>query len=126
MENLNRIENISLEIKKLEVEQHLAFIELKNQVNFTLATLSPSNFLKTTLQDAIALPDLQDGIVNNAIGLATGFLSKKILIGSTHNPIKKVLGSIFQLVVTSYISKHSNAIKNVSESIINKVFNKQK
>jgi hypothetical protein len=121
----NRAMQLTGEIEILENRQRTEYNELKSQFDFTIATLSPTNFLKSTLQDAIATPELQNSIVDSAIGMATGYISKKVLIGSTHNPIKKLFGSIFQLIVTNYVSKHSDSIKYASEMVLDKVFHKK-
>jgi hypothetical protein len=122
----NEMNNLKLEIEKLEANQKNELLDLKNQMKFTLATLSPSNLIKTTIQDVIEMPDLQDSVVDNVIGLATGYISKKLLIGSTHNPVKKLLGNVFQMLVTSYTANHSEGIKKISSEIFSKLLNRKK
>jgi hypothetical protein len=122
----NELTDLTIKIEKLQALQHTQMLDLKSQFQFTMATLSPSNFIKNTIQDAIELPDLQESILDSAIGLATGFISKKLLIGATQNPVKKLLGTVFQLVVTSYTANHTSILKNVSSQLFSKIFSGKK
>jgi hypothetical protein len=55
----------------------------------------------------------------------TGYLSKKIVIGSTNNPIKQILGYALQLGVTGVASKNADDIKSVVGGFISKIFSKR-
>jgi hypothetical protein len=116
-----RIESLDTKIAELKLQQQENVLAVHHQLQITMATLSPAKYLKNTFQDLISIPDISENIVDSAIGIATGYISKKIIIGNTHHPIKKLLGSAIQLLLTNYVSKHPNAIKYGIEMLIEKI-----
>ncbi|WP_460552522.1 hypothetical protein [Ferruginibacter profundus] len=97
---------VALQQKQAQ-ELHL----LKEQFHTTYEGLKPINLIKNTFHDVTSSPEVKSSIVNNAIGLATGYLSKKLLIGGTHNPIKKILGAIVEFSVASFVAKRADDFK---------------
>jgi hypothetical protein len=57
--------------------------------------------------------------------LATGYLSKKIIIGTSANIFRKLIGSVLQLGVTSAVSQHPDTIKSLGHFILKKIFDKK-
>jgi hypothetical protein len=43
-------------------------------------------------------------IIQNLIGVATGFISKKIFMGKSHNPIKSIIGTLIEVKLANYFS----------------------
>jgi hypothetical protein len=43
--------------------------------------------------------------------MTTGYITKKVLLGSTHNPIKRILGTVLQFVITNIVTKQSEKVK---------------
>ncbi|MGG9962575.1 hypothetical protein [Ferruginibacter sp. SUN106] len=98
-------------ILSLQRKQAQELDSLKEQFHITYESLKPINLIKNTFRDATSSPEVKSGLVNNAIGLATGYLSKKLLIGGTHNPIKKILGAIVEFSVASFVAKRADNFK---------------
>jgi len=65
-------------------------------------------------------------LVSNAIGLGTGFLTKTLLLGTLHNPVKKVFGTVFEFAVANLVSKHSDGIKLIGGNLLKHFFKKSK
>jgi hypothetical protein len=55
---------------------------------------------------------LKSTLVSNAIGLTTGYLSKKIVLGASHNPVKKILGNVLQFIITNVVAKKTNTFQS--------------
>ena len=85
MENITSKNSLKNAIQLLEVEQAIQGQLLKEQFYLTCESLKPVNLIKSTLKDIVLSPNLIDRILGNAIGLATGYLSKKIFIGTSGN-----------------------------------------
>lgn len=79
---------------------------LKEQYHVVYESLKPINLIKKGFHDMTASSDIKNFILNNAIGLGTGILSKKLLVGSTHNPVKRVLGTVIEFAVANLVSKY--------------------
>lgn len=109
MKELNETDTLNETIALLEYKQAQELIILKEQFQFTYESLKPINLIKNAFSEMTNSPDIKGNILNNVIGLSTGYLSKRILLGSTHNPIKRILGSVLQFVVANVVTKKSDS-----------------
>lgn len=96
---------------------------LKEQVLGTYESMKPVNILKNTLKDFAAQPELKNDIFDGVAGIATGYLSKKLLVGTSNNPLKKIAGMLFQVAITALVAKNSSKIKAVGEVLLKHLFN---
>jgi hypothetical protein len=110
------------QIARLQDKQAEELEILKEQFYITYESLKPINLVKNTLQEITTSPGIKDNLLNNAIGLVTGYISKKVLVGSSHNPIKRILGTLFQFAIANVVSKHSETIKSTGEVILKRIF----
>ena len=107
-------ESISL----LKEKQAVELILLKEQFHYAYESLKPINQIKSALHGITALPDIKNVIISNAVGLTTGYLSKKIMVGQSHNPLKKLLGTFLQFAIANVVAKHSGNIKTETEALL--------
>lgn len=105
-------------IRLLEDRQAFQGQILKEQVYSTIEALKPGNILKNTISNLVSTPNLVDSVLSTAIGLGTGYLSKKIIVGTSGNIFRKFIGSAFQLGVTAFIAQHPRAVKSVGRFIL--------
>jgi len=105
-------------IQILEAEQTAKGLILKEQLYNTYETLKPINILKKTLQDVSASPYLIDNILGSAVGMTSGFLSKRIFVGTSGSLLRKLLGSILQFGVTNVVAQHTDTIKSIGQLIL--------
>jgi hypothetical protein len=119
MKKLNQTDLLNEAITALAFKQKEDYENLKLQFKLTYDSLKPVNIVKNALLDMTSVPDLKNNIVSNVIGLTTGYLSKKVVLGGSHNPIKRILGNLLQFVVTNVIAKQSNPShpKEIEEQI---------
>jgi len=99
-------------LKKRQVEE---LILVKEQFHNVYESLKPINQIKSVLHGVTTLPDIKNVIISNVIGLITGFLSKKVMIGGSHNPVKQLLGTFLQFAITNAVIKHSKPGKTEVE-----------
>ena len=104
-------------IQLLETEQKIEGRLLKEQFYLTYESLKPVNLLRSSIRDVASSPYLIDNIIGTAVGLATGYLSKKIVIGTSGNIIRKFFGLLMQLGVTNTIAQHPDSIKSIGQFI---------
>jgi hypothetical protein len=125
MQNITSSADLKNAILLLEVEQASNRQLLKEQLNITYESLKPINIIRKTLRDIISSQDLTDNIIGTASGLASGYLSKKIFIGTSGNLIRKLVGSILQFGVTTIVSQHPDTIRSIGKSIVKYFFSKR-
>jgi hypothetical protein len=125
MGNINSIAKLKNAIQLLEVEQADKRDLLKEQFYLTYDSLKPVNLLKSTLNDIATSPFLIDNILNTVMGLASGWLSKKVFIGKSSNLLRKLMGSVLQFCITNVISQHPDAIRSPGQFIFRHILRKK-
>ena len=125
MQNINYTEELKKSIEILEVDQNLSRYLLKEQFITTYESLKPVNLLKNTLNEVISSPDLMDNLLGTLVGMSTGYLSRKFVVGASGNVFRKLIGSVLQFGVTNIIAQHPDAIKSVGQFVIERVFKKK-
>ncbi len=123
----HRITQVELknEIQLLEVQQAMEGELLKEQFYRTYESLKPVNLLKRSFSEVVSSPYLIDNILGTALGLATGYFSKKIVIGSSGNLIRKLLGFVMQLGVTNTVTQHPGTIRSIGQFIYQRFLRKK-
>jgi len=99
---------------------------LREQFHIAYESLKPINLIKNVVHEVTTSPEIKNDIVSNAIGLATGFISKKLLLDTSHNPIKKVLGTLLQFAIGNVVSKHSDGIKTIGGNLLSRFLNRSR
>lgn len=125
MQNITSKAGLKDAIQLLEAEQAIKGQLLKDQFYLTYESLKPVNLLMHTLKEISSSPYLIDNISGTAMGLAGGFLSKKIFVGTSGNLIRKLIGSILQFGVTNVVAQNSEIIKSVGYAIFQHFFHKK-
>lgn len=118
MEKVNLDDFVKAEIYRLELKQKLELASLKSQLHTTFEQLKPINLLKQTFTEVSESPEIKSQLLNSGIGLLTGYLSKKLMIGNTSNPIKNILGTIVEFIIANVVAKYSESILENSENIL--------
>jgi hypothetical protein len=124
MQNITSSAGLKDAIQLLEVEQEIRGQQLKEQLFITYESLKPLNLLKHTLKEISSSPYLIDNISGSAMGLVSGFLSKKIFVGASGNLIRKLIGSILQFGITNVVAQNSNVIRSVGQALFHHFFSK--
>ena len=117
MQNINSTAELKNAIELLEVEHALKGRLLKEQFYITYESLKPINVLKRTLKELTSSAYLIDNIPGTIMGLASGYLSKKLFTGGSANIFRKLLGSLLQFGVTNVVAKNSESIKSTGLTI---------
>src|SRR5659263_594590 len=71
-----------------------------------------ANIVKNSFNKAINSPNLVENVLSLTTALATGYLTKKIAVGSKGNLLRRFLGASIQLGVTTFVAQHPKAIKS--------------
>ena len=90
--------NSSVELKEaiatLQREQLQKKALLLEQFHNTYESLKPVNFIKNTFQKILKSPEITGNVVDASIGISAGVLTKKILVGKSTNPLRRLFGTI--------------------------------
>ena len=99
-------------IRNLEAQRVLELEILKKHAEFTLHEINPVNIFKEKLHDGlsnlgetVSSPAFKNGLLKAGIGLASGFLTKKLLVGPQAGIFKRLLGTAVQAAVSGFVIK---------------------
>ena len=118
MQNKTSIAGLKNAIQLLEAEQAANGQLLKEQFYITVRSFKPANFLRNTLGNLTSSPYLIENILGTSIGLASGFLTKRIVVSTSGNILRKLLGSVLQFGVTNVVARHPGTIKSFGRFVL--------
>ena len=117
MENITTSAELKEVIQLLEFEHTYKGQVLREQLLLTGESLKPANLIKNAFSEVVSSPYLMDNILGATVGLASGYISRVIAVGSSENKFKKLLGTILQFGVTNLVAQHTDTIKSVGQFI---------
>jgi hypothetical protein len=125
MEKQYTVETLKEEIIALEIKQAEEGQLLKEQLLITYENLKPINILKNIVKDFYSADDYKQDFLEIVAGMTSGFISKKIIIGRSKNPVLKLIGLAVQFGMTTLVSKKYNLIKESIVHFINRFSEKK-
>ena len=118
MQTLSNVENLAKRIQYLEQKSAIEKDAISSEISNFVVSLKPINIFRSFIHSVKKSPDIKDDILHGIVGLGTGFLTNKLLLGSLHGPLKKVLSVVFQAGITNAAVKYPEAIKEKGLSLL--------
>ncbi len=113
-------------IHLLEIDRDNKLQLLKLEINVVIESMKPENIIKNSIKNILTSPNLKDNLIDGAIGLITGYLSKKLLVGGESvNPIKNIFGNLIEFGIASLVSKNADEIKSPVRNFIKRILSKK-
>ena len=109
----------------LEIKHSDETVKLKEQLQTTIAGLNPLRMAKNTIREIISGPDFKTNVTGSLLGMSAGSIAKKVLIGSTLNPLKFLSGNLLQMIVAGIFTKNAAEIKSSALRFIKKIIRKK-
>ena len=116
-----------IEIAELEADCVYRKLMLDHEIQETIHKLNPLNLLKESVNGFKSNKGIKDELIGATAGLTIGALTKFILIGNSHNPVKKIVGTAVQFGVSMAITKNPKLVVKVAGgllSVIKKLMSK--
>jgi hypothetical protein len=127
MKKIHKADELKDAILELEAKKVVAENALKQQFHATLETLKPSNILKNTVSEVSASPQFKHNILNLALGLGAGYLTRKVAVGRKAGLLARTVGTALQFGVTSLIAKNKANEEKVSHKkggLLSRIFSR--
>ena len=105
MKKIKNAEELKEVIAELEKKKDTDEAAMKYQFQETYESYKPSNILKNTLSEVSASPKFRHNLLNVALGLGAGYLSRRLMVGRQAGLLKRVIGTAVQFGVTTLIAK---------------------
>jgi|WetSurMetagenome_2_1015567.scaffolds.fasta_scaffold10270_9 hypothetical protein len=126
MQSISSTAGLKEAIRQLEFKQAEHAKLLKEEFNLTRESLKPANLIKSTFTDVVASPLLVSNVLGTVIGLSAGYFSRKLFVGTSVNLLKKLMGNIVQLGVTTIIANKPELVQSFGQQIFQRIFRKRK
>lgn len=114
-------ETLKEAISLLEQQRREQLILLTTSIHNVMESLKPAQLLKNALHEVSTTPEINKKFLDSSIGITAGYLSEKLLVGKTSNPIKMLLGTALKFAVTNIVSRHPGGIKSIGISIYKRI-----
>ena len=124
MQKITAAEALKKSISVLERRQMEEGILIMDQFKVTLDSLKPINILRKIIGNIAEPSDLKDNLIQTVTGLISGYVSRKVLVRSSKNPILRLAGILVQYGVTNFVSRNSDTIKALGLYYVNKLANR--
>ena len=118
MSTLSNSERLQQAIAGLETKRNVQGALVSEQFQRLRQQLQPVNLIKTVVRDLFASPDVKTGVVDLAIGVTTGMIAKKVVVGQSHNLLTQLVGGAVQMIVTREVSQHPEGIKKMGKTLL--------
>ena len=119
MENITCAADLKLAIQNLEFEREVQGQLLRDHFFITFESLKPVNLIKNTLHEITSSPYLIDNMLGAIMGIVSGYISRKIAVGTSHSIVRKIVGSVLQFGVTNFVAQHPDILKNIGNYVMN-------
>ncbi len=123
MQNIKTAVDLRRAIEMLELKKAEQEVFLKERFKTTLQELNPLNSIQNTIKNFINSPDITTKVLNTAIGITTGIISKRMIFGGSKNPIVKTLGSLMEIGVAGMVAKNPDRIKSAGMKLFQALIN---
>ena len=125
MQKITSVTALKDAIGQLEEKQTVSKQVLKTQLQLTVESLRPINLLRSTINEAFSSPNFVDSMLGAAVGQTAGYVSKKMVVGSTRNPIIRLFGSVLQTGIAALLTTYGDTIKETAIIILKSFFKKR-
>lgn len=108
--NITDTEKLKAEILMLKNRLEIQEKELKLHMKGTNQNGVLADNVKK-VSNELCFADLKKMAVTAIVSISAGYISKKIVIGSTKNPVKILIGELFRIGITGMVAKMMNSAK---------------
>jgi len=121
MQKIIAAEALKKSIEVIERRQMEEGKLLMEQFTVTFESLKPINVLRKMLTDIAEPSALKETLIQTVTGLMSGYISRKLFVRSSKNPLLRLAGVLVQYGVTNFVAKNSDSIKALGLYYFNKL-----
>jgi hypothetical protein len=118
-------EELAQKIAELELKAAAQKKDIGETFEAVSENLTPLNLVKSGVQSVFS-GEHKDEILNVLIGLGTGILSRRLILGKASGFVGKTVGKAIQWGMTGLVSKNAEKIKEKAGELIDKIFKRHK
>jgi hypothetical protein len=118
-------DDLAMAIAELELKAASQKKDIQEAFAVVSENLKPLNLVKNGLRSVFS-GNHKAELVNILIGLGTGFLGKKLLLGRARGIVGKTAGLALEWGLAGLVSKNAEKIKEKAGDLIDRIFKKNK
>ncbi len=116
------VDSLRESILLLEIRQAEEGKILKEQLLVTYESLKPVNLFKSAIREISGYSEVKKGFLDTVIPVLFAFLTRKMFVRPRSNLFRRILGTVLQFGVTSFVAKNADSIRD----FINQQFDRAK
>lgn len=120
MRKVNQTDDLYQKIALLENKQSAALSCVSLKTHQIYDDLRPINWIKNTVQEVSSSAELKNLLLQKVVQFASAYISQHIIEGKEGNPIRKILGTIFQIEIANAAARHADALVVLTENLFKK------
>lgn len=117
---ISDVASLKQRIAYLDQKRQQEKAQIVNEFSVLSEKLKPANIIRSIFSSMRQSSELKDDLIHGAVGLGTGFLTNKVLLGSLNGPLKKILGLVIQAGITNAAVKYPETIKEKGLGLVAK------
>ncbi len=121
MAKVTPTDSLNTRISLLEQKRKADFNALKEQLRTTGESMKPANLIKGALRDISGSHQFRSVIIKAALGIALGFVAKKLVTSKSENKTHRVVGNALQYGISFLAAERNNIIKSAGMYAANHV-----
>lgn len=114
---MNSEELLREAVARLELQQTEQGKELRKVLHQAYDGLQPSTIVANMVEELTTSDKFTDMVMGSSVGLAVGFVSKKLIVGTSNNPIRQLVGSGVMLTVANLLAHHPDTLKRMGKRV---------
>lgn len=124
MENISSASELQDAIQLLEAKQTVSLMTMKSNFRKAYENLKPINLIGNILDEITTSPFLTNNIIDSAIGLTAGYISRKAVVKESDGVLRKLFGIVLQFGVTNLVAQNPESVKSFGKFIFQRIFPK--
>ncbi len=125
MENISSASELQDAIQLLEAKQTVSLMTMKSNFRKAYENLKPINLIGNILDEITTSPFLTNNIIDSAIGLTAGYISRKAVVKESDGVLRKLFGIVLQFGVTNLVAQNPESVKSFGKFILQRIFPKK-
>jgi len=117
MENLSALEKLDMQIALLELNQKSDLINIRNR-------LTLGNLVKSKLSSLFPGENNKENTVDAILSISAGMIAKRLVMGTSNNIGKQIIGKILEVAVTGIALKNASKVKAGGSYLLSLLFKK--
>ena len=123
--NITNCDELNEAIAELELKAAAQKRDIQETFAAVSENLKPMNLVKSGFRSVFSGEHRED-LVNALIGLGSGFLGRKLILGKANGFVGKTVGKAIQWGMAGLVSKNAEKIKEKAGELIDRLFRKHK